>query len=162
GRKTRQQHLSAHLLVLLMSSQLAVSDISTKQVTLEKEKTGYQHHAAKALVIDDRLSPLRRAPDLKSVVVRRLHLARAVWILAERPARNGEPRFYRVAVSRRTLGWIHADALCIPGRKNEAEKLLQSINGVTDGFDRLLLCKLFIEYFPRSSFVPQVLFELGT
>ena len=67
----------------------------------------------KAFIIDDRLSALRRKPGLKSQVIRRLRLGHAVYIMGTAKADPGEPRFYRIAVTRRTRGWIHESALAV-------------------------------------------------
>ncbi|MEW6126302.1 MAG: hypothetical protein AB1757_04495 [Acidobacteriota bacterium] len=110
----------------------------------------------KAFVIDDRLSALRRAPDLKSTVLRRLRIGRAVYIVETRPARNQQPKFYRVAVTRRTRGWLHEGAIVLPGRAGEDARALSLIQ-LAEGFDRLALCQFFIEKFNRSPLLPRVL-----
>jgi hypothetical protein len=125
------------------------------------QRSGNRPHFTKAFVVDDRLSVLRRSPGLKSTVVRRLHLGRKVWVVGKRPASKDEPAFYRVAVSRRSSGWIHAGALSIPGRKGEDDRLMRLIGEVSDGFDRIMLYRLFIDNFRHSPLVPQALQQLG-
>ena len=76
----------------------------------------------KAFVVDDRLSALRRDADMQSEVIQRLRLGRQVFIIATKAGRHGNPTFYRVAVTRRTRGWIHQSALAVPGRRGEDER----------------------------------------
>jgi hypothetical protein len=114
-----------------------------------------------AFVVDDRLSALRKEPSLKGVVARRLRLGRKVWIIAERAATAERPRFCRVAVTRRTSGWIDALALSVPGRTGSDKRLLDLIDGLDDGFDRITRCGLFLRSFPRSPLLPRVLLALG-
>jgi hypothetical protein len=114
-----------------------------------------------AFVVDDRLSALRKEPNLKGVVARRLRLGRKVWIIAERAATRDQPRFCRVAVTRRTSGWIDALALSVPGRAGADKRLLDLINRFDDGFDRITRCELFLRNFPRSPLLPRVLLALG-
>ena len=115
----------------------------------------------KAFVVDERLSALRREAALKSEVRQRLRLGRQLYILETRGARNDEPGFFRVAVTRRTRGWIHQSAVGIPGRKGEDERVIALIAGARDGVDRIALCKLFIERFPSSRLTPRALLMMG-
>lgn len=110
----------------------------------------------KAFVVDDRLAALRRAPDMKSEVVRRLRVGRPVYILASQAPKGGQPKFYRVAVSRRTRGWLHGGALITGGRAGEDSRLVNLLES-NEGFDRLKLCRFFLEHFPRSPLAPRVL-----
>jgi hypothetical protein len=114
----------------------------------------------KAFIVDDRLAALRRAPALKSEVVRRLRIGRPVYIVETRPAKGEQPKFYRVAVSRRTRGWLHAGALIIVGRAGEELRLMNLVD-LSDGFDRLRLCRFFLEHFPRSPLAPRLLLTVA-
>jgi hypothetical protein len=118
----------------------------------------------KAFIVDDRLSALRKEADLKAQVLRRLRPPRPVYLIESKSARNEQPKFYRVAVTRRTRGWIHEAALVIPGRANEDARLMKLIEetrlekeGVGNFADRLVLCKLFIEKFNYSKLLPKAL-----
>ncbi len=115
----------------------------------------------RAFVVDERLSALRRQAALKSEVRQRLRLGRPLYILEKRGARNDEPGFFRVAVTRRTRGWIHQSAVGIPGRKGENERVMALIAGARDGLDRLTLCKLFIERFPSSPLMSRAFLMMG-
>jgi hypothetical protein len=115
----------------------------------------------KAFVIDDRLSALRRAPSIQAEVLRRLRLARPVYIISTRAANNGQPKFFRVAVTRRTRGWIHAAALAVQGRTDEDQRIMNLIEETSDSTDKITLCRLVIERFGKSQLVPRAMLLLG-
>jgi hypothetical protein len=114
----------------------------------------------KAFVIDDRLSVLRRKPDLRGEVIRRLRVGHAVFIIGTPKITRGEPRFCRVAVSRRTRGWIHEAALAVPGHSGDDQRILKLIEA-TEGTDKITLCRLIIESFSRSRLVARSMLLLG-
>ena len=115
----------------------------------------------KAFVVDDRLSALRRDADMQSEVIQRLRLGRQVFIIATKAGRSGSPTFYRVAVTRRTRGWIHQSALAVPGRRGEDERIMRLIETAADGLDRIAMCELFLERFARSPLTPRVMLALA-
>jgi len=112
-----------------------------------------------AVVVDERLAVLREAPSLTAGIVRRLGRGRLVAVTGAREAAEGV-RFYRVVVTRRTGGWVQAEALVTPGRAGEDERLLRLVRA-SDGFDRVSRARLFLENFPRSPHRPAVLLLLG-
>lgn len=114
----------------------------------------------KAFVIDDRLSVLRRKPDLQGEVIRRVRLGHVVFIVSTSKAPPREPRFYRVAVSRRTRGWIHEAALAVQGHPGEDQRILKLIEGA-EGTDRITLCRLLCQSFSRSRLVAHSMLLLG-
>ena len=114
----------------------------------------------KAFVIDDRLSALRREPGLQSTVIRRLRLAHAVFIIGASKPKTGQPKFCRVAVTRRTRGWILESALAVQGHGNDDQRIMKLIEG-TDGVDRITLCRILTEHFTRSRLVPRAMLLLG-
>lgn len=118
-------------------------------------------HFTKAFIIDDRLSALRRDADTTSPVVHRLHIGRPVYIIGSKSEGREQPKFYRVAVTRRTRGWIHEAALVMPGRAGEDARMMKLIEGTTDGLDRIALCRLFLEHFSRSPLAPRALLVIG-
>jgi len=114
----------------------------------------------RAFVVDDRLSALRREPRLQSEVIHRLRLGRPVYIIIfSKP--KAEPRFCRVAVTRRTRGWILESALAAPGKTGEDRRIMKLIEGTKDGVDRISLCRLLIERFSQSPLVPRALLLMG-
>ena len=116
---------------------------------------GGQH----AIVVDERLAALRDAPRLTANLLQRLGRGRAVAIVGARRAGDGL-NFYRVAVTRRTRGWLQADALASPARAGDDEKLLSLIRG-SDEIDRIARARIFLDNFPRSPLRPAVLLLFG-
>ncbi|HYP28770.1 MAG TPA: SH3 domain-containing protein [Blastocatellia bacterium] len=123
-------------------------------------QTNPSGRAARAFVVDDRLSALRSGPDVTGEVLQRLRLGRAVYIIGARRAGAGQPGFYRVAVTRRTRGWIHEAALAVPGRAGDDRRVANLVMSL-EGLDRLSLCRLFRERFARSPLMPGVLLALA-
>lgn len=111
----------------------------------------------KALVIDDRISVLRREASLQSEALRRLRMGHLVFVIQG----NDRGTFCRVAVSRRTRGWIHRSALAVPGRAGEDQRLMRLIETAHDGLDRISLCRILIEHFNRSPLAPRALLLMG-
>ena len=120
-----------------------------------------QHSASRAFVIDDQLAVLRKEPDLQGQVVRRLRIGRPVQIVETRRPTATQPGLYRVAVTRRTRGWIHEAAIAVTGRAGEDKRVLDLLTAMDDSFDRLTLCHLFIEKFNNSPLLPQALLLFG-
>lgn len=116
---------------------------------------------ARAFVVDDRLSVLRRGADVKSQMVQRLRLGRPVYILGSSRAGADQPKCYRVAVTRRTRGWIHNSAVVIPSRAGDDTRLLRLAENATDGFDRIALCLLLTDSFRSSPLVPKALLVMA-
>jgi hypothetical protein len=65
-----------------------------------------------------------------------------------------------VTVTRRTRGWIQAEAVIVPRRSGDDERLLQLIEASAD-FDRLARARIFLDTFPHSYFRPRVLLIFG-
>ena len=112
-----------------------------------------------AVVADERLAALRAAPNLSSRLVQRLSRGRIVSIRSSSRNRDGL-LFYRVAVTRRTLGWIQSEALVASGRQGDDRRLAHLING-PDEFDRVARARIFLDTFPRSPLRAKVLLLLG-
>lgn len=152
------------LLLLLMSDSNFSAQQQTRVVATGAKRSPTQVGQPaylKAFVIDDRLSALRREPGLQSQVVRRLRLGHTVFILSASNPKAGRPRFYRVAVTRRTRGWIYPSALVVQGRAGEDQRIVTLIENSSDGFDRIGLCRILIERFGQSQLVPRALLLLG-
>ncbi|HEX8423931.1 MAG TPA: hypothetical protein VF634_10995 [Pyrinomonadaceae bacterium] len=116
---------------------------------------GGQH----AVVIDERLAALRDEAKLTARLVQRLGRGRAVAITGARRGGDGF-NFYRVAVTRRTRGWLPAESVASPARAGDDERLLRLIRGSED-FARIARARIFLEHFPRSPLRPSVLLLLG-
>ncbi|HSB09916.1 MAG TPA: hypothetical protein VLM38_10560 [Blastocatellia bacterium] len=114
----------------------------------------------KAFVIDDRISVLRREPTSQSEALRRLRLGHVVFVIQGNNA-SADSRFCRIAVSRRTRGWIHRSALAVERRAGEDKRLMRLIEATHDGVDRITLCRILIERFGRSPLVPRAFLVMG-
>jgi hypothetical protein len=68
--------------------------------------------------------------------------------------------FFRVAVTRRTRGWIQRDAVVAPAVAHDDERLFRLIEASKD-FDRIARAAIFLEMFPRSRLRPNVLLLQG-
>lgn len=156
---------------ILLAAVLALPISSAAQATTRK--TGHAHQQSqsipavraarlvKAFVVDDRLSVLRRGADVRSQVVQRLRLGRPVYIIGSSSGVAAQPKCYRVAVTRRTRGWIHNSAVAIPGRAGDDKRLLQLAENASDGFDRIALCLLLTESFRSSPLIPKALLAMA-
>lgn len=112
-----------------------------------------------AVVVDERLAALRDAPLLSANLLQRLGRGRFVAVAGERASREGL-KFYRVAATSRTGGWIQAEAVVLPSRAGEDARLLRLVRG-SEGFDRISRARLLLDSFPRSSLRPAALLLLG-
>jgi hypothetical protein len=112
-----------------------------------------------AFVVDERLSALRDAPRLDANLLQRLGRGRVVAVAGVRETREGVT-FLRVVVTRRTGGWVQADALVRPSVAGEDARLLRLVRGSAE-FDRLARARLFLDAFPRSPLRPAALLEFG-
>lgn len=151
-RKNRSSHtslLQVRHLILPVIALLCCADVVA------------QRSANRAYVIDDRLAVLRQEPEIQGQVLRRLRIGRPVQIVETRRQTAKQPGFYRVAVTRRTRGWIHEAAIAIPGRAGEDKRVLERLAAMDDHFDRVTLCHLFIEKFANSPLIPQALLLFG-
>jgi hypothetical protein len=108
-----------------------------------------------AVVVDERLAALLDGPELSARLLQRMSRGRVVLILGARRGPDGLT-FYRVAVTRRTGGWLQSEAVVSPARADDDERLLQLIRASED-FDQLARARIFLDTFPRSPARPEVL-----
>jgi hypothetical protein len=112
-----------------------------------------------AIVVDERLSALRSAPDLRAPLIQRLGRGRLVSLRGVKAGHDGIV-FFLVNSSSRTHGWIQREAVAIPSRLGSDVNLLSLIKLSSD-FDRIVRARIFLDYFARSSLRPEVLLILG-
>jgi len=143
--------------VLCLTLLAAPAFAQSKPATVGDQPQAGRAKFIKALVIDERLSALRREADIHAPVLKRLRIGRAVYITS--PSRRGD--FYRVAVSRRTRGWIQPGAIALTGRAGEDVRVMKVIEETGDGLDRIALCRLLLEQFSHSRYGPRALLLLG-
>lgn len=82
-----------------------------------------------------------------------------ITILGTRRAPEGV-MFYRVAVTRRTRGWVQSEAVVSPARAADDERLLRLVRA-SDDFDRIGRARIFLDMFPKSPLRPTVLMIYG-
>ena len=73
-----------------------------------------------AIVADERLAALRSSPDPSARLLRRLSRGHLVSIRGSGRSRDGL-LFYRVAVTRRTSGWLQSEALIASWRDGRCQ-----------------------------------------
>lgn len=112
-----------------------------------------------AIVVDERLSALRAAPNLSARLDQRLNRGRFVAIIGTQRSQDGLT-FYQVKVTRRKRGWVQSNALVSPVRAADDERLLRLIRGSED-FDLIARARIFLNTFPQSSLRPAVLLLYG-
>lgn len=108
-----------------------------------------------SVVVDERLAVLRDAPDFSATLLQRISRGRALAVTGTKRTGDGVT-FHRVAVTRRTGGWIQSDALVSPARRGDDERLLRLIRG-SEEFDRIERARIFLDLFPSSPLRPSVL-----
>jgi len=114
----------------------------------------------RAVVFDERLSAMRSRPDVKAPLKQRMRLGRRVGVLGANTARDGA-KFFRVAVSRNTRGWVLADAVIRPGAPADAERLMRLIEETRDEFTKARLARLCADECRSANFAPKALMILG-
>lgn len=98
-------------------------------------------------VVDARLAVLRAGPSLTVPLARRLRVGRRVYIVGAARDREGR-EWLRVAVTRRTRGWILGAAVAGPGREADEGRLAERIAGST-GIERAEVARVAADRFPR-------------
>jgi hypothetical protein len=112
-----------------------------------------------AVVVDERLSALRAAPNVSARLVERLSRGRFVAIIGRTQSADGLS-FYQVKATRRKGGWIQSNALVSAAQSNSDRQLLRLIVG-SDDFDLLARARIFLDTFPQSTLRPAVLLLFG-
>ena len=108
-----------------------------------------------AIVADARLAALRTSPNPSAPLLRRLGRGRLVSIRASQRTTDGL-LYHRVAINRRTSGWLQSEAVVASWHPQDDERLLHLITG-PDEFERVARAKIFLDTFARSPLRPAVL-----
>lgn len=125
-----------------------------------KTDDGSSTPARRAIVVDERFSALWEKPGWEGQWRRRLRRGRVVWLIGS-PRIRQEERFHRVAVSRRTRGWIHEAALVRPGERADGERLWQVIEETEDDYVKVSLARLCNLHFRGQPVAARALWLLG-
>ena len=149
---------SARLMSLFLASFACVLLLLTDAYPQKKRRAPLAG-SQQAVVVDERLAALREDTRLTARLVQRLSRGRIVSLIGARRGGDGL-NFYRVAVTRRTRGWLPADAVVSPARAGDDEKLLRLIRG-SEEFDRIARARIFLDNFQRSRLRPAVLLLFG-
>lgn len=147
--------------LFIIASTFVTTPASAQTAGNQANKPAARIRFVRAFVIDDRLSALRHEADIQSTVIQRLRLGRAVYVLQTRNGDILQNGFYRIAISRHTRGWIHRSALIFAGRAGEDERVMNLIDSRSEEIDRLTLCRLLIDHFPRSALLARALLAMG-
>jgi hypothetical protein len=137
----------------------ALATVAAITTTAQSERRVFAP-GQRGVIFDERLSALRAQPDIKAPLKQRMRRGRRVGILGSRAARDGA-KFFRVAVSRNTSGWVLADAVIRPGNAADAERLMRLIEETRDGFTKARLARLCADDFRTANFAPKALMILG-
>jgi hypothetical protein len=148
----RRSHIPAAILLVLLAQLLSIDGFAQRK---RRPPAG----GRVAVVVDERLSALRDAPDLSANLIRRLGRGTLVALSGATSARGGVT-FYRVSVTRRTSGWLQFEAFVTASRRGDDERLLRLVRG-SENFDRLARARIFLELFPRSPLRPAALLLFG-
>jgi len=138
---------------------LALALYSSTPAALARKKRRPPAGGRAAVVVDERLSALRDAPDLSANFLLRLGRGRLVAVTGRRESGDGVS-FCRVVLTRRTGGWVQADALVSPSRAGDDARLLR-LARASEEFDRVARARIFLDTFARSPHRPAVLLLLG-
>ena len=141
--------------VALASLAVIVCALSIAHDTGAQQRRGAPGGGQRAVVVDERLAALRDEPEFSARLLQRMSRGRMVAIMGAKRTPGGVT-FYRVAVTRRTRGWLQSEAVVSPTRDGDDERLLRLIRGSED-FDRIVRARIFLELFVRSPLRPAVL-----
>ncbi|MEW6209272.1 MAG: SH3 domain-containing protein [Acidobacteriota bacterium] len=147
--------------LFVIASAFVATSASAQTASINQANKPAAVRFVRAYVIDDRLSALRSEADIQSVVIKRLSLARTVYVLQTRNGDIAKNGFYRIATSRHTRGWIHRSAIAVANRAGEDQKVMSLIESRGEEIDRLTLCRLLIDRFPRSPLLARALLAMG-
>lgn len=114
----------------------------------------------RAVVCDERLSALRLRPEVDAPLVQRLRRGRIISVIDAARSKEGW-LFLRVAVTRRTRGWILAEATVRRGRREDSERLLRLIENASDELVKLRLARIYIDEFRGTPAAARALLQLG-
>lgn len=146
--------MNPHRLIIRLFLLLVLGSLSAN-ASFAKLPTG----GRLAVVVDERLAALRRTPNLNGRLVHRLGRGRVVAIGSSRTTSEGVV-FYFVTVTSRSRGWIQREAVVSATRPGDDGRLLDLIKA-SQGFDRIVRTRIFLDQFSRSALRPQVLLLLA-
>ncbi|MEW6733478.1 MAG: hypothetical protein AB1489_19275 [Acidobacteriota bacterium] len=132
--------------------------LSVITVSAARPRWNAEGRFRRAYVVDGALAALRRSPTPDATCLRRLRVGRALYLLSTR--RSGDATYYFVALTRRTRGYIDAAAVASPTISGDDTRLLRII-GEAEGIDKIVLCQVLTNHFPRSRWCAEALLAEG-
>ncbi len=111
-----------------------------------------------AFVINPALAALRREPTPTSLCLRRLRIGRRLYLISAQ--QHAGIRYYYVALTRRTRGYIDAAAIASAKQKGDDVRLMRVINTAT-GIEQLQLAQLLTKEFAHSPLCAEALLVEG-
>lgn len=139
----------------------SVADAQRRTSPRSKSKTKLRSSPQKrndAIVVDERLSVLRRNPSLYARPIQRMRLGRRVIVLG---AKNGDGvTFYKIRALPNRSGWVQSEAVVGNFRRGDDQRLVRLIHA-SNGFAQIERIKFFLSYFPRSSLRSSILLLFG-
>lgn len=143
----------------LSFSFIACTLLSVYQAQSQQRRTRTPEGGRLAVIVDERLAALRDEPELTASLLQRISRGRVVAVRGARRSPDGVT-FYRVVVTRRTGGWLQAEAVVSPTRAGDDARLLRLIQSSED-FDRIVRARIFLDFFPKSTLRAAVLMLYG-
>src|SRR5262249_40829363 len=147
---------NSHIPLIIAFALAAVAAVTT---TAQSERKMYLP-GQRAVIFDERLSALRAHPDVKAKLKQRMRRGRRVGVLGAAAAKDGA-KFFRVAVSRNTRGWVLADAVIRPGAAADAGRLMRLIEDTKEEVTKARLARLCADEFRATDFAPKALMILA-
>ena len=123
-----------------------------------RRSTNSGQKGSSGLIVDERLSVLRKQPSLYSEPIKRLAIGDKVTVFEEKSGDGVS--FYRVADNTAVTGWIQVQSLVGTFRKNDDQRLVRLILGST-GFTQIHRASIFLSLFRESQIRPTVLLLFG-
>jgi hypothetical protein len=154
-----QRELSSASLKYVCLMLFFISLVLVLPFNAHAQRSRAQGFGQRAVVVDERLAALRDGPGLAARLLRRLSRGRMVSVLETKRTHDGLT-FHRVAVTRRTRGWLQMESIVSAARRGDDSRFFKLIQASKD-FDLISRASIFLETFPRSQFRPAVLLLLG-
>lgn len=113
---------------------------------------------AEAVVMDERLSVLRAGPGFYADTIQRMRVGRKVRITGV--AEVDGTKFFRVSALPGSMGWVQADAVFGTFREQDETRLVNLLL-TSKGFEQIEQTRFFLDLYPRSKHLPNILLLLG-
>ena len=158
----RARPSSRAMLIVLVGLCIAGSAFSQKQSASPRKSkpaiTKSPEIGQSAVVVDETLAVLRKAPSLFAESVHRMSRGRKVQILGVTEADG--VKFFKVTAPPANYGWVQADAVFGKFKPADEERLIR-LAQAADGFEKVEISRQFFDLYPNSRFKPALLLVYG-